>query len=231
MDFSQFKCLSFDCYGTLVDWETGLLNALRPVLSRANVSVSDEILLEHYGAAESSVESDEFCRYREVLRRVLVRLGSVFGFAPTPEEKEAFAASVGDWPVFEDSQAALQRLSKRFRLIILSNIDDDLFRGSERRLGVAFDHVFTAEQIGDYKPSRTNFEYLLAHSGVEAHEILHVAQSLYHDIDPANRLGLSTVWVNRRHDREGGGATPASTAKPDLEVPNLATLASMIFDE
>ncbi|MAE66272.1 MAG: haloacid dehalogenase type II [Phycisphaeraceae bacterium] len=228
MEFDRFECMSFDCYGTLIDWETGILEALRPVLAAHGVRADDERLLEMYGAAESEVQAGPYRPYRAVLRDVLAKLGGQLGFTTTVEQSDAFTVSVRDWPSFADSRAALRALGKRFRLIILSNIDDDLFEFSRQRLDVTFDRIFTAQQIGSYKPSPGNFEHLVAHAGVPRDRLLHVAQSLYHDIGPARDAGLATVWVNRRHDREGSGATPRATgAVPDLTVPDLQTLAAL----
>jgi len=228
VNLSRFNCLSFDCYGTLIDWETGLIDALRPVLKRHGVQATDRQLLEEFAEAESAAERGPYRRYKEILRQVLRSLGEVFGFSPTPEEETSFSLSVRHWPAFDDSAEALKALQARYRLIVLSNIDDDLFRHSEERLGVKFHQVFTAERIGSYKPSERNFRFLLEHAGVRRSEILHVAQSLYHDIGPAGRLGICTVWVNRRHGRIGSGATPIADARPDLEVPDLTSLVESL---
>lgn len=224
MNFSRFKCLSFDCYGTLIDWETGLIAALRPVLKRHGIQAAEAQLLEAFAEAESAAENGPYRPYKEILSEVLRSLGHVFGFSPTPGEETAFVLSVRHWPAFRDSARALQALQARYRLIVLSNIDDDLFRHSEKQLGVTFHRVFTAERIGSYKPSEKNFRFLLEHAGVRQSEILHVAQSLYHDIEPAGRMGIATVWVNRRQGRIGSGATPDADARPDLEVPDLTSL-------
>ena len=225
MNFDQFECLSFDCYGTLIDWETGIVSALRPILEAHDVRISREDLLELYGREESAIESGPYTPYREVLKGVLSRIGEVLGFEPDSEEAGRFSISVADWPAFPDSHEALVALAKRYRLIVLSNIDDDLFQYSQKLLGVAFDHVFTAQQIGSYKPSRRNFEYLIEHVGVPKKRLLHVAQSLFHDIAPANELGITTVWINRRHGLAGFGATPKAEAEPDMVVTDLASLA------
>jgi 2-haloacid dehalogenase len=225
MDFDQFACLSFDCYGTLIDWETGIVSALRPILEAHEVRISREDLLELYGRAESEIESGPYTPYREVLKGVLLRIGEVLDFEPNSDETERFSISVADWPAFPDSHDALVALLKRYRLIILSNIDDDLFQYSQKLLGVEFDHVFTAQQIGSYKPSRRNFEYLIEHVGIPKNRLLHVAQSLFHDIAPAKELGITTVWINRRHGLEGFGATPKAEAEPDIVVTDLASLA------
>jgi 2-haloacid dehalogenase len=231
MDFNSYECLSFDCYGTLIDWETGLLRALQPILAHHEIKVEDRRLLDSYGQAEATIQSQEYRPYREVLREVLVRLGGEFGFTPSVSEQHDFSDSVKDWPPFSDSTEALRRLQTKYRLIVLSNIDDDLFQASADRLQVRFDHVFTAQQIGAYKPSRKNFEYLFDHAGVARDKLLHVAQSLFHDIAPAKALGLATVWVNRRAGKEGFGATVPAEAVPDLGVPDLKTLARMAVGE
>lgn len=225
MSFGHFECLSFDCYGTLIDWETGISSALRPILEAHEVSADHDALLELFGKAETGIEAGSYRPYREVLRAVLSKIGDVLGFEPSRNELESFSASVRNWPAFTDSSEALRALAKRYRLIILSNIDDDLFRSSQELLGVEFDHVFTAQQIGSYKPSRRNFEYLIQHAGAPRHRILHVAQSLFHDIAPAMRSGLSTVWVNRRQGLAGFGATPPAEAAPDATVSDLRSLA------
>lgn len=225
MNFDHFTCLSFDCYGTLIDWETGISSALRPILETHAVSADSDALLEFFAKAETEIEAGPYRPYREVLKAVLAKCGGVFGFAPSRDELESFCTSVMHWPAFPDSSQALRTLATRYRLIILSNIDDDLFRYSQTILGVEFDHVFTAQQIGSYKPSRRNFEYLIQHAGAPQHEILHVAQSLFHDIAPAREMGLSTVWVNRRQGLPGFGATPPARAEPDWQVPDLRSLA------
>jgi 2-haloacid dehalogenase len=225
MDFDRYKCLSFDCYGTLIDWETGLLSSLRPVLNAHHVEAADQELLESYAAAEADIEAGGFLPYRQVLGEVLLRLCTSFGFSPSPVEVDRFSLSVRAWPPFDDSAVALRALQTKYKLIILSNIDDELFEYSANLLGIDFDRVFTAQQIGSYKPSDKNFQYLIENAGVPKDRILHVAQSLFHDIAPAKRLGLSTVWVNRREGQEGSGATPEAAAEPDLEVPDLKTLA------
>ena len=227
MDFDRFKCLSFDCYGTLIDWETGLLAMLRSIFSRHRAEVGDQEILQSYAAAETDIEAGPYRPYRQVLRQVLLRLGEQYGFSPDSEELEEFSNSIKDWPPFADSPDALAALQVKYKLIILSNIDDDLFQHSARQLGVDFDRVFTAQQVRSYKPSEENFRYLLENAGVPREQILHVAQSLFHDIAPAKRLGLATVWVNRRSGQQGTGATPPAQAEPDLEVPDLRKLASL----
>ncbi len=227
LPFERFEVLTFDCYGTLIDWERGILNALRPVLARHGVERSDDEVLSSYAAAEEKAESGPYRSYREILQEVMRELGDRFGFTPSAGELDRLAASIEEWPPFPDTIAALHTLKRRYRLAIVSNIDDDLFSGSARRLEVPFDDVITARQVRSYKPRPAHFEAALERLAVQRDRVLHVAQSLFHDIAPARRLGLSTVWVNRRRDREGFGATPPGDARPDLEVPDLRTLARL----
>jgi 2-haloacid dehalogenase len=231
LDFDRFTYLTFDCYGTLIDWERGILAALRPVLDLHGIAIADDAALELYGELESAAERGPYRAYRDLLATVMDGFGERLGFVPSADERGALAMSVGDWPPFPDTVEALRALTDRFRLVILSNIDDDLFALSARHLGVAFAAVVTAQQVGSYKPDPRNFRTLLARLGTTPDRVLHVAQSLFHDIAPANALGLTTVWVNRRHDRPGSGATPPATARPDLEVPDLRTLARLASAE
>lgn len=230
LDFNQFDYLVFDCYGTLIDWERGILDTLRPVLRQHGVERSDDELLELFGELESAAERPPYQTYRDVLTSVMDGLGERLGFTPTEDERTVLAESVGDWPTFPDTVEALRSLSRRYRLVILSNVDDDLFALSARRLEVEFADVITAQQVGSYKPDPRNFRRALERCGGSPERVLHVAQSLFHDIAPAKALGLTTVWVNRRHDRSGFGATPPAAAAPDLEVPDLRTLARLAAD-
>jgi 2-haloacid dehalogenase len=227
LDFRPFEALTFDCYGTLIDWETGLLSQLRPFVDARGVSATDEELLEAYGRHETEIESGEHLPYREVVGRALDGIGREHGFAATAEERADFAQSVGDWPPFSDSAAALLRLRERFKLGVITNCDEDLFERSARHLGIRFDFVITAEQAGSYKPADKNFELAFAKIGLPRERILHVAQSLFHDHVPAKQLGLATVWVDRRAGREGSGATPPADASPDLTVPDMRSLADL----
>jgi len=225
LDFDAFDALTFDCYGTLIDWEAGLLGAFAPVLTAHGVTIDDDALLERYAAHEARLEAGPYLRYRDVLAVGLRRVGAELGFSPTDSEAATFGGSVVDWPAFPDSAAALTRLADRYRLGVLTNCDDDLFAASNERLGVRFDWIVTAQQVGSYKPSAANFERLLATVDVPRERILHVAQSLYHDHAPAQRMGLSSVWIDRRHDRPGAGATPPAAAAPDATFPSMASFA------
>jgi len=228
IDFTNYEVLSFDCYGTLIDWESGILGALKPVLSAHQIHLDDRQILELYGEIESKAEEGDYLRYREILKNVVRQFGRRFNFTPTPSEVACLVDSLRNWKPFPDTVGALQALRKKFKLAVISNIDDDLFALSAKRLQVELDWVITAEQAKSYKPSLHNFELALQRIGVPPKKLLHVAQSLYHDIVPAKTLGLSTVWVNRRKDKEGFGATPPASGHPDLEVPDLKTLASTL---
>lgn len=231
LDFNQHRVLIFDCYGTLIDWERGILNASRPVLARHGVTLSDDEALELFGELESAAERGPYLPYREVLTVVLAGFAERLDFALADDERLALADSVGDWPPFPDTVEGLRALARRYQLVILSNIDDRLFALSAQHLKVEFAQVITAQQVGSYKPNPRNFEVALERVGVPKEQVLHVAQSLFHDIEPANALGLTTVWVNRRHDRPGSGATPIASAQPDLEVPDLQTLARLVDEQ
>ena len=226
--FENFDVLTFDCYGTLIDWEKGILSSLKPVLTSHGIEISDNEVLEIYSDLEAKAEEGEYQTYKSVLRSVLNGFGKKFNFKPSEEELAVFATCVKYWPPFEDSTEALNALQTKYKLCILSNIDDDLFAYSAQHLKVNFDTVFTAQQIGSYKPSLQNFEFAIKHLGLPKERILHVAQSLFHDIVPAKRLGLATVWINRRKAKEGFGATLPAEAKPDFEVPDLKSLVDSI---
>lgn len=223
----QFQVLTFDCYGTLIDWETGIWEALRPVLAAHQVALNTEQALELYGKLESEAEAGEYHEYKAILRMVLEGFGAKLGFTPTPAELQTFSTCVKDWPAFPDSPGALQALHKKYKLAIISNIDDDLFAFSQERLQVKFDWVITAKQARSYKPSLNNFQVAFKRIGAPQDKILHVAQSLFHDMVPAKKLGLSCVWINRRHGKTGFGATPPAQAQPDLETPDLQSLARL----
>jgi 2-haloacid dehalogenase len=225
--FDRFDVLTFDCYGTLIDWEAGLLAGLHGILDARGVEADDDDLLARYAGHESALESGPYLRYREVLARAGDAVCRELGVKASPDELAAFGGSVVDWPAFADSAAALAGLKSRFALAVITNCDDDLFAASNRRLGVEFDFVITAQQCGSYKPSPHNFEVAFERIDRPRDRILHVAQSLFHDHVPAKAMGLTTVWINRRHDRTGSGATPAAEATPDLEAPDMATFAAL----
>jgi len=226
LDYSRFEALTFDCYGTLIDWETGILAGLRTGLEPLAVDAGDDELLEAFGDAEAAIEAGPFRRYRDVLAGCLLQIGRRFGVEPAEEAVAAFGGSVGEWPSFPDSPAALAQLKTRYRLGVITNCDDDLFAASNRRLGVEFDWIVTAQSVGSYKPDPRNFEAAFARIGLPRERILHVAQSLFHDHVPAKALGLSTVWIDRRQGRSGSGATPPAQARPDATFPDMASFAA-----
>jgi 2-haloacid dehalogenase len=228
LDYSAFDALTFDCYGTLIDWESGILDALRGVVP-ALAGVEGETLLDEYANAEASLEAGPYRRYREIAGEGMATVARAHGAEPTAADVARLGGSIVDWPAFADSHDALTRLKTRFRLGVLTNCDDDLFAASNERLGVAFDWIVTAQQVGSYKPDERNFAALverLAADGVPQTRILHVAQSLFHDHAPAQRLGFRSVWIDRRHDRPGGGATPPADARPDATFLSMAAFAA-----
>ncbi len=226
MDFSRFETISFDCYGTLINWEAGLLPGLRGVLANHGHNVPDSKILELYGEFELAAEAT-YQSYRQVLESVVRGFGEQFEFQPNASELRSLHESLPKWPPFDDTVAALQKLHQKYKLAIISNIDDDLFAGTQKLLGMKFDHVITAQQAKSYKPSLNNFKLALKRIGTGPDRLLHAAQSVYHDVVPAQSLGIANVWVNRKSARPGVGAVRKAEAKPDLEVPDLATLAAM----
>jgi 2-haloalkanoic acid dehalogenase type II len=232
-DLTAFEVLSFDCYGTLIDWEAGIAAALGPSARRNDPSITDDRVLVVYAGNEAAVEAEHPAwRYPEVLREAFRRTGGDLGFEVADADADAFGRSVPDWPPFPDSVEALARLKRHYRLVILSNVDRASFAGSARRLGVEFDGVLTAEDIGSYKPDPANFAALLARvdrMGASG-RLLHVAQSLFHDHVPAKAAGLPTAWIDRRHAQPGWGATPdpGIAVTPDLAFPSLAAFADAV---
>lgn len=226
LDFNRFEILTFDCYGTLIDWEAGILSALHGILAAHGKKIDDATLLRLYGDFEQRSEAGPFHSYRVVLESVVRRFGAELGFTPTAEQARSLPDSLPAWKPWPDTVAALRQLKTRFRLAILSNVDDDLFAATRPQLGVDFDEVVTAQQAQAYKPSLKVFELALARIKAPAHRVLHVGQSIYHDVIPAQALGLATVWVNRPSARPGVGAVKSAEAKPDLTVTSLAELAA-----
>ena len=223
--FSEFEILTFDCYGTLIDWETGIFSSLKPLLAAHDKSLGDEKLLELYGELEAEAESGPYRSYREVLRSVVRGFGKRLSFTPTVEEMDALSNSIPKWRPWTDTVHALERLAQHYRLAIISNIDDELFQLTSRYLPLKFDPVTTAQQAKCYKPCADIFRLSLTKIGIAPQRILHVGQSIYHDVLPAQSLGMATVWVNRPSPRAGVGAVKRAKGKPDLEVPDLETLA------
>jgi 2-haloalkanoic acid dehalogenase type II len=238
---SDFSTLTFDCYGTLIDWEEGLWHALQPLLAANHRNdIPRAEALTSYGSFESTLQEESpSLSYPNILARVHSSFAQHYNLSTTADLDADFASSLPLWPAFFDSAAALQRLAERYRLVILSNVHRAGFQASSRQLGVEFDAVYTAEDIGSYKPDRRNFDYLLRHLhiefGVAPEQILHTAQSLHHDHAPASALGLATAWIDRQGLAEGGswGATRAIEDLPevDFRFPNLAAMADAVADD
>ena len=220
IDASKYATLTFDCYGTLIDWESGITGYLQSLLARYDVHVIDEFLLEAFAELEPQLQA-EGGAYREVLARLLQRLGERLAFQPKPEELAGFAGSIAHWPAFDDTVEALAALAGHFELAVVSNIDDDLFAHSAKRLQAPFAHVVTAQQAQAYKPNPKVFD--LALSQVKA-PVLHVAQSRFHDIVPAAAAGLDTVWINR----PSKGAAKPVEASPSWTFTSMAEFAAAI---
>jgi len=234
MDFKNFTAISFDCYGTLIDWESGILPVLRALLAGHGQSLSDSALLELYAEFEAEAESAPYRTYRDVLQSVVRGFAGRLHFEASAPEIRSLHESVPGWLPFPDTVSALRELQKRYKLVVISNIDDDMFAKTREHLEVDFDAVITAEQVRSYKPSLNNFRTALRTLAISPDRLLHAGQSIYHDIVPARSLGISTVWVNRRSARPGIGAVreaPGSSAgkQPDLEVPDLASLAATVL--
>jgi 2-haloacid dehalogenase len=227
LDFTQFKFLTFDCYGTLIDWETGILGALRSILKSHSKTLSDADILNHYAKVESAIESGEFKPYREVLKEVVYLFGVLLKFKVTEQEANSLPESLNDWRPFPDTVPALQSLARHYKLCVISNIDDDLFAHSARQLEVPFHVVVTALQARSYKPSHNNFQLALKKIGAPKEQVLHVAESLFHDIVPARELGIKNVWVDRSKGKRGRASRTADV-KPDLEVRDLKTFAELV---
>jgi 2-haloacid dehalogenase len=218
MDFTRKDVMTFDCYGTLIDWERGILAAVQPVVGAHGLTVPDGRVLELYADLEAAAEAGPYRPYSEVLAAVVRGLGERLGFRATPAEAARLADSVGEWPAFPDTPAALAALRRRFKLAVISNVDDALFAASAERLGVDFDWVITAQQARSYKPSTKPSRTALERIGAPRERLLRVAQSHFHAHAPAKRPGPDTVWISRRRGKQGAGATPPGRARPDLEV-------------
>ena len=229
LDFQNYDWLSFDCYGTLIDWETGIANAVDGALRSHDIEMSRTEILELFAEVEPQIQvGTGYLEYRRVLRRVMAMIGIQLDFQFTESDLTCLADTLPSWPIFDDTIPSLRAMKAHYKLAIISNVDDDLFAQTARVLEVPFDAVVTAQQVRSYKPDLRNFHTALERMNIDKSRWLHIGESLYHDIGPANRLGISSIWVNRGHDREGAGATRPTDAKPDLEVPDLATLVRLM---
>ncbi|WP_372557017.1 haloacid dehalogenase type II [Acinetobacter pittii] len=232
MKLSDFKVLTFDCYGTLIDWETGIYNGLKPLLAKRKTQLTKDQVLEIYARHESDQQSmTPSLAYSQLLAVVYKRLANEWNIAVPDYEANIFGASVPDWPEFPDSVEALAYLKQHFKLVILSNVDRISFRGSNARLKVEFDEIYSAQDVGAYKPSNKNFDYMLAHLETDfdfkPSDVLHTAQSLFHDHASANAYGLASAWIDRRHSQDGWGATmpPPGLPTVDFHFKSMAELA------
>jgi 2-haloalkanoic acid dehalogenase type II len=229
INYDDFDALTFDCYGTLIDWESGILSGLKVALGSGSQSESDAQLLARFAHHEHAAEVP-YKNYREVLGLTSRMLAGELGLEISPEQEAAFGASVLDWPAFPDSHDALASLQKRYKLVVITNCDDDLFAASAARLGITFDEVITAAQVGSYKPNIENFHF--AHEkiqrtlGISKDRILHVAQSLFHDHAPAKSIGMTTVHIKRR----GNGAAPQASATPDAVFADMKSFAESVTE-
>lgn len=232
MNLADYDALSFDCYGTLIDWEAGIAEVLGAWAREVDLELGDEELLLAYADHEAQTEIDQpESLYSAVLAEAFRRTGGSLGKPVSDAWAEKLGSSVPDWPSFPDSPEALAMLAQDYQLIILSNVHREGFAGSNARLGVTFDRIITAEDVKAYKPAPNHFEALdvaLEEMGIPREKLLHVAQSLFHDHVPAKRHGLPSVWINRRHDRPGWGATPEPDAEYsyDLEFPTMIAFAN-----
>jgi len=224
MDFKQFEIISFDCYGTLIDWRSSVLEIIRPVLLEYSIEMSDEGIFYLFLEADKDTISDKYITYREVLIRIMENIGKSLNLNLQQKDKQCLVDRFGDWHPFPDSHNALQVLQEKFKLAIISNVDDEMFNLTKRCIGVKFETLVTAQQVGSYKPSHNNFNMALEKFGVSKEKVLHVAQSIHHDIKPTNVLGWNNVWVNRYNEHER--TDPAEF--PDLEVPDLESLVKII---
>jgi 2-haloacid dehalogenase len=228
LDYDGYDILTFDTYGTLIDWEAGLVAALRVALGKAAAGLDDDDLLGRVAGLEHDAEMPG-TRYREVLAICLRGVAGQLGTSVSDAQAEEFGGSVADWPAFPDSGDALRRLHTRFALVTITNCDDDLFAASEKRLGVSFDAVITAQQVGRYKPDTAGFhvayERIARELGTPKERILHVAQSLFHDHVPAKSLGMQTVWIDRRNGRAGGATPEAAAVTPDARFATMRAFA------
>lgn len=231
MKLTDFSVLTFDCYGTLIDWETGLYEALQPLLQKGTVNLRRDAVLATFAKHETALQAaTPRMIYSDLLCEVHRHLAREWGITVPDDHHRRFGMSVQDWPAFHDSRAALQYLKQHYKLVILSNVDHASFAGSQIKLGASFDAVYTAQDIGSYKPDPRNFQYLiarLAEQGISKTQVLHTAQSLFHDHAPANAAGLASAWIDRGHGEEGGGATVAPLSIPtfNFRFPSLAAMA------
>ncbi|WP_171235747.1 haloacid dehalogenase type II [Ruegeria sp. HKCCA6837] len=231
MKLSDYKALTFDVYGTLLDWEGGMIDGLKTLTDRVSRDLTrDEILEAHAFYESTSQRYTPAKKYHELLPTVYRRLAEEWGVEVTWEQCVAYGEHARHWKAFDDTVEALQYLKKHYKLVVLTNTDNTTFAAANTRLGVHFDGVYTAEDVGSYKPFDRNFDYMiemLARQGIQKHEILHTAESMFHDHAPANKFGLANCWIYRRHDKKGFGATmhPGEMPKYDFQFNSMIDMA------
>ncbi|OHZ03477.1 haloacid dehalogenase type II [Salinicola sp. MIT1003] len=231
MQLTDFTTLTFDVYGTLIDWESGIVAGLQPLLQRSELGLNRDQVLEAHARHESTQQRyTPHLQYRLLLAVVYKRLAEEWGVSVSHDECLAYGDFVKQWPAFADTAEALAYLKQHYKLVVLSNVDNESFAYSQRKLGVEFDAVYTAEDIGSYKPSPRNFDYMLeklGERGIDKSQILHTAESMFHDHQPANRHDLANCWIYRRHDKQGFGATmnPGDMPTVDFRFNSMAELA------
>ncbi|HET7451538.1 MAG TPA: HAD family hydrolase [Thermoanaerobaculia bacterium] len=218
---ASYDVITFDCYGTLVDWDEGIGSAFENAAAAAGVEIHRPAVLEAWARIEPQIQRGPYRRYRDVVAETAVRVARHWGWELGASERAFVADSLSRWKPFPDTNPALERLAAAgCRLAVLSNVDDDLFAWTRRTFTVELDWVVTAQQVGAYKPAEPHF--LEARRRIGAARWLHAAQSRYHDIAPARALGIPSAWVNRRNETAAGGASP------DYEVADLAALAALV---
>lgn len=228
MDFASFEALSFDCYGTLIDWESGILDALTPLLHLHGITVDREEILKVYPRLERGAQADPFVPYEKILRRVVRGFADRYEFNLQPGQSKRLLQSLPTWTPFSDTVPALKKLKERYRLAIFSNISDALIAQTTKHLEVGFDCIVTADQTQSYKPNPNHFLLGLEKLGLSKEKLLHVAESRFHDIEPAKQLGIATVWVNRSGGKSAASGKGKGTASADLEVGSLAELVEVM---
>lgn len=222
MKLSDFKLLTFDTYGTLIDWESGIYNALEPLLEKLPIKLERDEVLELFAEFEMQHQTDAPSQvYSSLLADVAGSIAKKWQIKISDEEAFTFGRSVKHWPAFEDSADSLKYLRQHYLMATVTNCDRISYMGSNARLEIEWDAIYTAQDIGYYKPNLRNFEVMFEGArrdlGVLPHEILHVAQSLTHDMVPATAMGMTKVWINRRHNVEGLGATAPPTGEYTIE--------------
>lgn len=231
MKLTDFKALTFDVYGTLIDWESGMVAGLKPLTNRVKQTLSHNEILEAHARHESAQQlQTPSARYQDLLPVVYRRLAEEWGMTVSWQECVAYGQTVKNWPAFSDSAETLRYLKQHFKLVVLSNVDNESFSYSNEKLGVEFDAIYTAQDVGSYKPAAQNFDYMLDNItaiGVSRAEILHTAESLFHDHVPANRSGLSSCHIYRRHAQKGFGATMTPETMPTVQF-RFNSMAKMV---